>query len=81
MRSARRTLGLTILLSSILSASAAQACPNCREAVESQTGEGARMKDGYYYSILFMVAMPFSLLGVGSVLVTRAVRKGLLPEM
>ena len=59
----------------------ASACPNCKEAVAAQPEEVADMKQGYNYSVLFMMAMPFSLLGVGSFLVARAVKRGALPEM
>ena len=68
-------------LAAMIFGSSAHACPSCKEAVESQTGDGARLKDGFYYSILFMVAMPFTLLGTGAFFVTKAVRSGMLPEM
>ena len=62
-------------------APAATACPNCKEAVAAQPEEVAAMKDGYNYSVLFMLAVPFSLFGLGSFLVARAVKRGALPEM
>ena len=77
----RKLLGWTLVASAMLAGSTATACPNCKEAIEAQTGEGAKLKDGYYYSILFMVAMPFTLLGTGVFLVTKAVKRGSLPEM
>ena len=77
----RKLILSAIMIAAALAASTAQACPSCKEAVESQTGEGAKLKDGYYYSILFMVAMPFTLLGTGVFLVTKAVKRGSLPEM
>lgn len=60
----------------------AAACPNCKEAVANQPGgsEAARLADGYSYSILLMMAMPFALLGTGAFAVTRAVRRGAFPE-
>ncbi len=70
-----------VVISTFLTGSTATACPSCKEAVGSQTGEGAKLKDGYYYSILFMVAMPFTLLGAGVFFVTKAVKSGSLPEM
>ena len=39
------------------------------------------MKDGYYYSILLMMGMPFLLLGTGAFFVVRAVKKGFLPQL
>ena len=44
-------------------------------------GDAARLKDGYYYSILLMIATPFALLGTGAFLVARAMKRGALPEM
>ncbi len=69
-------LGLALLLPS-----AANACPNCKEAVASQPEQAERISSGYSYSILFMVAMPFALFGTGALMIARAVRKGALPEM
>ena len=57
------------------------ACPNCKEAVAAQPGDAAAMKNGYNYSVLFMMGMPFTLLGIGSLMVVRAVKRGELPEM
>ncbi len=63
-------------------AAEASACPNCKEAVANQGGaEAQRLADGYSYSILMMIAMPFTLLGTGAFLVARAVKRGVLPEM
>lgn len=83
MKAVFRSLATTSLVALTLSAAppSARACPNCKEAIENQDGEGANLKTGYYYSILVMVAMPFTLLGTGAYLVTRAVRRGGLPEM
>jgi hypothetical protein len=81
MRRYRSLVLAATLAASALAGPSATACPNCKEAVEAQTGEGAKLKDGYFYSILFMVAMPFTLLGTGAFLVTQAVKRGSLPEM
>jgi hypothetical protein len=59
----------------------AEACPNCKEAVAAQPHEAAAMARGYNWSVLFMVAMPFTLLGTGSFMVVRAARRGLLPDL
>jgi hypothetical protein len=75
-------LWTALFLCSILSFPApASACPNCKEAVAAQPGEAARLKNGYYYSIIFMVSMPFLLLGTGTLLVVRAVKRGALPPL
>ncbi|CAN5891862.1 hypothetical protein BH23PLA1_BH23PLA1_14210 [soil metagenome] len=69
-------LGLALLLTGD-----ASACPNCKEAVAAQPEQAERLSQGYSYSILFMVAMPFALFGTGALMIARAVRKGGLPEM
>jgi hypothetical protein len=58
-----------------------QACPSCREAVGNQTGEAATLKDGYYYSILMMMSMPFALMGTGAFFVVRLVKSGAIREL
>ncbi len=70
----------------LLGASQASACPNCKEAVAAQdSGQGGQppssMGNGYNYSVLFMMAMPFALLGTGAFFITRAVKRGALPEL
>jgi hypothetical protein len=56
-------------------------CPNCKEAVSASEGEVASMSSGYNWSVLFMLVVPFSMLGTGALVVRRAVKRGLLPEM
>lgn len=78
MRNARRlALALALVLGAV---DVAPACPNCKEAMASQTGDAAKLKDGYFYSILFMMGMPFALLGTGAFFVVRAIKRGALPE-
>jgi hypothetical protein len=59
---------------------AAMACPNCKEAVSASTSEMASTSSGYNWSVLFMLAVPFSLFGTGAFMIRRAARKGMLPE-
>jgi len=59
----------------------AVACPNCKEAVSASTSEVASMSRGYNWSVLFMLAVPFSLLGTGAIVIRRAAQRGLLPEL
>jgi hypothetical protein len=59
----------------------AVACPNCKEAVSAQPSEMAGMARGYNYSVLFMLSVPFTLLGTGTFMVVRAARRGALPEL
>jgi hypothetical protein len=38
-------------------------CPNCKDAVNTSDPEGLNIARGYFYSILIMLAMPFTLVG------------------
>jgi hypothetical protein len=69
------SLGLSLSLTP-----AATACPNCKEAVAAQPTEVAGMARGYNWSVLVMLAMPFTMLGTGAFFVARAVKRGSLPE-
>lgn len=83
MRSVPRYLS-PVLLSLILMlglGTAATACPNCKEAVSAQPSEAAGMARGYNWSVLVMLAVPFTLLGTGSMMVVRAARRGGIPEL
>ena len=73
-------VSLIALSLSMATVPVATACPNCKEAVSAQPSEVAGMARGYNYSVLFMVAMPFLLLGTGTLMVVRAVKRGALPE-
>jgi hypothetical protein len=59
----------------------ALACPNCKEAVSATSSEASNMADGFNWSVLFMLTVPFSLLGTGAMMVRRAVKKGTFPEL
>ena len=70
-------LGLSLGLSG-----GARACPNCKEAVAAQDdGQAAQVSKGYAWSIYMMIGAPFSMLGLGSFFVVRAVKNGALPEL
>jgi hypothetical protein len=71
---------LAVLIGSI-GVSQALACPNCKEAVTASEGETASASMGYNWSVVFMLCVPFSMLGTGVFMVRRAVKRGLLPEM
>jgi hypothetical protein len=76
------TLTLVLAATLVLAPSGrVRACPNCKEAVAAQPHEVARAADGYNWSVLFMLAMPFTLFGTGAWMVARAVKRGVLPEM
>lgn len=56
----------------LVGATMAWACPNCAEALPGSRGAGADaaspagVADGFYWSILFMLAVPYTLAGVGA---------------
>ena len=56
-------------------------CPNCKEAIANQNGDAMRLANGYSWSIILMLAMPFLLLAAGSMMVVRAVKRGSFPEL
>ncbi|GAC1450447.1 MAG: hypothetical protein NVSMB9_34900 [Isosphaeraceae bacterium] len=64
----------------LTNAHAARACPNCKEAVAAQPSEVASTARGYNWSVLFMLAMPFTLLSSGALMMARAVKRGDMPE-
>jgi hypothetical protein len=84
LRRATRKVVLTaaaMMLVLVQATNWASACPNCKEAVSLQRGEVASLSEGYNWSVLFMLVVPFSLIGTGAFVVHRAVRRGELPEM
>jgi hypothetical protein len=79
-----RTALLTVSLVSqtmLQGARSAHACPNCKEAVSLQSGEAVNLANGYNWSVLFMLVVPFSMMGTGALAIRRAVKRGSLPEM
>jgi hypothetical protein len=71
----------TALLIMLVGATGTRACPNCKEAVSLQTGEAASLSNGYNWSVIFMITVPFSMMGTGAFAIHRAVRRGALPEL
>jgi hypothetical protein len=79
-----RKLSSVLVMSAVfwlLSPVAVVACPNCKEAVSASEGQVANMASGYNWSVLFMLAVPFSMFGTGAFMVHRAVKRGTFPEM
>lgn len=54
--------GLLFLLA-CLASNEAWACPTCKQGVAENDPAGQAMAAGYFYSILFMMSMPFLVLG------------------
>jgi hypothetical protein len=63
-------LGLVLLIASV-----AAACPNCKEGLAQNDPHGQSIAAGYYYSILFMMAMPFAILGTFGSLAYFSIRR------
>lgn len=80
LRTACLSLGI-IAFSMILGAGTAHACPNCKEAVSLGESETASMSSGYNWSVMFMLAVPFSMMGTGAIVIRRAVKRGAFPEL
>lgn len=67
-----RAAAVLVLL--LLLPAMAVACPSCKQALASQEG-GGDLVQGFFWSILFMVSMPFTILGVFSGCMYLAVRR------
>lgn len=87
-----RMLASRLLLAGMLclfATTPAISCPNCKDALSRQEhlegpGSGAGAGDfatGFSRSVLLMMAMPFALLGVGTVAVVRLARRGGIPQL
>jgi hypothetical protein len=50
-------------------------CPNCKDAVDTSDPDGLNLARGYFYSILLMLAMPFTLAGTFGCYVWREMRR------
>lgn len=53
---------LLVLAVVIAAASIAEACPGCKQAL-AEGDSGQNVAKGYFWSILFMMAMPFTIVG------------------
>jgi hypothetical protein len=58
-----------------LAVDSATACPNCKEGLAQNDPHGQSMAAGYYYSILFMMSMPFIILTTFGSFAYRSVKK------
>jgi|SRR6185369_7141728 len=66
---------LIVLAASILLPALLSACPLCKEAQPSNAVAGTNMWRGMYWSILLMIAVPFSVVGTVIVAILRARRR------
>ena len=70
----RLLLALTVL-AVVLIVAEASACPTCKDAVNTSDVDGLNVARGYFYSILLMLAMPFTLGGSFGCYVWREMRR------
>ena len=72
----RLALAFTLLLA-LFFVDSVQACPTCKESLSENNKE---LVQGYFWSIMFMMAMPFSILtGIGTyfyVLIRKSKKNG-----
>ncbi len=74
-RKVSRTIVTVVCLIVVLgSAAVASACPSCKAALNGD-GSQADLARGIYYSVLFMMAMPFAIVGTFGGLAYRAVKR------
>lgn len=71
----RRALLFVTLIGVCLLAGEAFACPGCKDGVASADQASINMARGYFYSILLMLAMPFTLASCFGLYVWREVRR------
>jgi hypothetical protein len=59
----------------LLLASVAAACPNCKNGLAQTDPQGQSIAAGFYYSILFMMSMPYIVLGTFGSLAYLSIRR------
>jgi hypothetical protein len=64
----------------LLIASVAAACPTCKDGLAQNDPQGQSIAAGYYYSILFMMSMPFAILGTFGSLAYLSIRRARLQQ-
>ena len=75
MRTLARLIGPGLAVVGLLLAADALGCPNCKDGVNTSDPQGLNIARGYFYSILLMLAMPFTLAGTFGCYVWREMRK------
>jgi hypothetical protein len=74
MRMPRILFALAVCLLVML-AGVSEACPTCKDGLAAADSQGANIARGYFYSILLMLAMPFTLAGSFGLYVWREFRR------
>lgn len=75
MRKYHAVIGLGVAIVVLLAAADAFGCPNCKDGVNTSDPQGLNIARGYFYSILLMLAMPFTLAGSFGAYVWREMRR------
>ena len=70
-----RAIITAALLLVCLSAAEAWGCPNCKDGFSSSDPDAVNIARGYFYSILLMLEMPFTLAGTFGAYVWREMKK------
>jgi len=66
---------LVLLLAALLVPALAAACPLCKDAEADTPGGSASLARGFYYSILLMIAAPWTAVGTVAFLIVRKRRR------
>ena len=64
-----------VVIGLLIVTAAAEACPGCKDAIAENDPEQARMVRGYFWSILFMMSMPFAIMGTFGTYIYLEVRR------
>ena len=70
----RFAIALAVVAVVVLIGSVAEACPTCKSGLEDES-TGGNLIQGYFWSIMFMMATPFAILGCFSGYMYHEVRK------
>ena len=70
-----RQLVAVLLIVAVVASDEALGCPNCKDAVNTSDPDGLNVARGYFYSILLMLAMPFTLVSSFGAYVWREMRR------
>ncbi|HEY1784033.1 MAG TPA: hypothetical protein VGG30_00745 [Pirellulales bacterium] len=75
MKNPRPLVALVAVGCVLVVSTTAWACPGCKEALASADGQGGDLVSGFFWSILFMLSMPFLIFGTFCTSMYIAVRR------
>ena len=79
LRTQLQTLLIAVALVAVLT-TVASACPTCKEGVDASDPNRQSLAAGFYYSILFMMSMPYIVLGTLGYVAYNSVKKAKLNQ-